>query len=178
MASIFMPDAEIPPVKNAMLVPNMYGAQLFSALQAQFANQFHNRAQPLLHTPPENTNPLNPLHLFAAQQEHISRFGNPSPNALLAMMAQQQQHHQQQQNSPQQRQQSALSRDSLSGNLPIVRRTPGFGGVDSQQSAPMKECTSCFEKIHRNAPICPLCKNKSRSKNPKKPKKRVPKNEP
>uniref|UniRef100_A0A914YND8 C4H2-type domain-containing protein n=1 Tax=Panagrolaimus superbus TaxID=310955 RepID=A0A914YND8_9BILA len=44
---------------------------------------------------------------------------------------------------------------------------------DSHQSPPMKICQSCKELIHRNAPICPLCKSKSRSKNPKKPKKRM-----
>ncbi|VDM59529.1 unnamed protein product [Angiostrongylus costaricensis] len=33
-------------------------------------------------------------------------------------------------------------------------------------------CQSCFQQIHRNAPICPMCKSKSRSKNPKKPKKK------
>ncbi|CAF4026538.1 unnamed protein product, partial [Rotaria sp. Silwood1] len=28
------------------------------------------------------------------------------------------------------------------------------------------------QQIHRNAPICPICKAKSRSRNPKKPKRR------
>ncbi|PAV71669.1 hypothetical protein WR25_01809 [Diploscapter pachys] len=40
------------------------------------------------------------------------------------------------------------------------------------QSPPMKTCQSCFQQIHRNAPICPMCKSKSRSKNPKKPRKK------
>ncbi|EFO86090.1 hypothetical protein CRE_02075 [Caenorhabditis remanei] len=40
------------------------------------------------------------------------------------------------------------------------------------QSPPMKECQSCRQQIHRNAPICPMCKSKSRSKNPKKPKRK------
>ena len=40
-----------------------------------------------------------------------------------------------------------------------------------QQPPPMKTCMSCNQQIHRNAPICPLCKAKSRSRNPKKPKK-------
>uniref|UniRef100_A0A7E4V9U1 C4H2-type domain-containing protein n=1 Tax=Panagrellus redivivus TaxID=6233 RepID=A0A7E4V9U1_PANRE len=40
-------------------------------------------------------------------------------------------------------------------------------------SPPMKECASCHQQIHRNAPICPMCKSKSRSKNPKKPKRRA-----
>uniref|UniRef100_A0A915PGG0 C4H2-type domain-containing protein n=1 Tax=Setaria digitata TaxID=48799 RepID=A0A915PGG0_9BILA len=41
------------------------------------------------------------------------------------------------------------------------------------QSPPMKTCQSCFQQIHRNAPICPMCKSKSRSKNPKKPKRKL-----
>ncbi|VDK83842.1 unnamed protein product [Onchocerca ochengi] len=41
------------------------------------------------------------------------------------------------------------------------------------QSPPMKTCQSCFQQIHRNAPICPMCKSKSRSKNPKKPKRKM-----
>lgn len=41
-----------------------------------------------------------------------------------------------------------------------------------QQPPPMKVCTSCNQQIHRNAPICPLCKAKSRSRNPKRPRKK------
>lgn len=41
-----------------------------------------------------------------------------------------------------------------------------------QQPPPMKSCLSCHQQIHRNAPICPLCKAKSRSRNPKKPKRK------
>lgn len=40
-----------------------------------------------------------------------------------------------------------------------------------QQPPPMKQCMNCNQQIHRNAPICPYCKAKSRSRNPKKPKK-------
>ncbi|KAF8571347.1 hypothetical protein P879_00080 [Paragonimus westermani] len=39
---------------------------------------------------------------------------------------------------------------------------------------PMKTCQSCQQQIHRNAPICPLCKTKSRSRHPKKAKPRIP----
>ena len=39
-------------------------------------------------------------------------------------------------------------------------------------SAP-QACLSCHQQIHRNAPICPLCKAKSRSRNPKKPKRKM-----
>lgn len=42
-----------------------------------------------------------------------------------------------------------------------------------QQPPPMKACLSCHQQIHRNAPICPLCKAKSRSRNPKKPKRKI-----
>ena len=50
----------------------------------------------------------------------------------------------------------------------------GVLGTESlhQQPPPMKKCQSCQQQIHRNAPICPLCKAKSRSINPKKPKKK------
>ena len=41
------------------------------------------------------------------------------------------------------------------------------------QAPPMKSCQSCHQLIHRNAPICPLCKAKARSRNPKKGKRRV-----
>ncbi|XP_050348540.1 zinc finger C4H2 domain-containing protein isoform X1 [Nymphalis io] len=54
---------------------------------------------------------------------------------------------------------SALDRDFLTVSL-------------RQQPPPMKSCLSCHQQIHRNAPICPLCKAKSRSRNPKKPKKK------
>ena len=33
---------------------------------------------------------------------------------------------------------------------------------------PMKTCSSCQHSIHRNAPVCPICKAKSQSKNSKK----------
>uniref|UniRef100_A0A0M3HPF3 C4H2-type domain-containing protein n=1 Tax=Ascaris lumbricoides TaxID=6252 RepID=A0A0M3HPF3_ASCLU len=39
--------------------------------------------------------------------------------------------------------------------------------------AKMKKCQSCEQLIHRNAPICPLCKAKSRSKHPKRPRRRM-----
>uniref|UniRef100_UPI00358EC89F zinc finger C4H2 domain-containing protein isoform X1 n=2 Tax=Myxine glutinosa TaxID=7769 RepID=UPI00358EC89F len=47
------------------------------------------------------------------------------------------------------------------------------GAAFRQQPPPMKACLSCHQQIHRNAPICPLCKAKSRSRNPKKPKRKV-----
>ncbi|XP_063717353.1 zinc finger C4H2 domain-containing protein-like [Symsagittifera roscoffensis] len=59
---------------------------------------------------------------------------------------------------------SSVLANNSSGGSPqqIIRQHP----------APMKACLSCHQQIHRNAPICPLCKAKSRSQNPKKPKRR------
>ncbi|CEF60407.1 Zinc finger, RING/FYVE/PHD-type domain and Zinc finger, C4H2-type family-containing protein [Strongyloides ratti] len=57
----------------------------------------------------------------------------------------------------------------------IRMMTPGMHSIgkdNSHQSPPMKTCQSCLQQIHRNAPICPMCKSKSRSKNPKKPKRK------
>ncbi|XP_065057325.1 zinc finger C4H2 domain-containing protein-like [Rhopilema esculentum] len=42
-----------------------------------------------------------------------------------------------------------------------------------QQRPPMKSCTSCQELIHRNAPVCPMCKAKSKSRNPKNQKRKL-----
>jgi hypothetical protein len=66
------------------------------------------------------------------------------------------------QTQPQNMQQIAQQR-SMELNNPSFRQ---------QQPPPMKTCLSCHQQIHRNAPICPLCKAKSRSRNPKKPKKK------
>lgn len=53
-----------------------------------------------------------------------------------------------------------------------IPNAPSISKID-HQSPPMKTCQSCFQQIHRNAPICPMCKSKSRSKNPKKPKRKA-----
>ncbi|XP_041462878.1 zinc finger C4H2 domain-containing protein-like isoform X2 [Lytechinus variegatus] len=53
-------------------------------------------------------------------------------------------------------------------NGPLPPPPPPF----KQQPPPMKNCLSCHQQIHRNAPICPLCKAKSRSRNPKKTKRK------
>ncbi|XP_060801315.1 zinc finger C4H2 domain-containing protein isoform X2 [Amyelois transitella] len=55
---------------------------------------------------------------------------------------------------------------------PPAPRKPPPPPAFRQQPPPMKSCLSCHQQIHRNAPICPLCKAKSRSRNPKKPKKK------
>ncbi|KAK6171485.1 hypothetical protein SNE40_019665 [Patella caerulea] len=54
-----------------------------------------------------------------------------------------------------------------------VPRTKTERQAFRQQPPPMKACLSCHQQIHRNAPICPLCKAKSRSRNPKKPKRKL-----
>ncbi|CAB0003191.1 unnamed protein product [Nesidiocoris tenuis] len=56
--------------------------------------------------------------------------------------------------------------------LPELHEQEGDLITPEQQPPPMKSCLSCHQQIHRNAPICPLCKAKSRSRNPKKPKKK------
>ncbi|CAJ0573442.1 unnamed protein product, partial [Mesorhabditis spiculigera] len=58
------------------------------------------------------------------------------------------------------------------GARPSPLPLPPHLAKSEHQSPPMKTCQSCFQQIHRNAPICPMCKSKSRSKNPKKPKKK------
>ncbi|CAA94171.2 C4H2-type domain-containing protein [Caenorhabditis elegans] len=41
------------------------------------------------------------------------------------------------------------------------------------EASKMKVCENCGANIHRNAPTCPVCKMKTRSKNPKKKSRRV-----
>lgn len=63
----------------------------------------------------------------------------------------------------------------ISGTPNRLQQTSSIGMAHPtfrQQPPPMKSCLSCHQQIHRNAPICPLCKAKSRSRNPKKPKKK------
>lgn len=75
-----------------------------------------------------------------------------------------------------------LGHNSLSSGPSVGNVNPGSSMVNSerpqptafrQQPPPMKSCLSCHQQIHRNAPICPLCKAKSRSRNPKKPKRKL-----
>ncbi|XP_050430281.1 zinc finger C4H2 domain-containing protein [Adelges cooleyi] len=71
-------------------------------------------------------------------------------------------------------QQLATSSKMVNGGSVDTRPIPPIPGPPTfrQQPPPMKSCLSCHQQIHRNAPICPLCKAKSRSRNPKKPKKK------
>ncbi|XP_055327816.1 zinc finger C4H2 domain-containing protein-like [Paramacrobiotus metropolitanus] len=60
---------------------------------------------------------------------------------------------------------------------PSSLNSAALGICDSgfrQKQPPMKKCPTCGNDIHRNAPICPICKSKSHSKNPKKSKKKPP----
>jgi len=59
------------------------------------------------------------------------------------------------------------------GSGASIERPSVSGAAFRQQPPPMKKCLSCQQDIHRNAPICPLCKAKSRSRNPKKPKRKM-----
>ncbi|CAG0880290.1 unnamed protein product [Cyprideis torosa] len=67
---------------------------------------------------------------------------------------------------------SAGPGSSLGHLARIKAETPTAPPFSRQQPPPMKSCLSCHQQIHRNAPICPLCKAKSRSRNPKKPKRK------
>ena len=69
----------------------------------------------------------------------------------------------------QNRQNSDPINQPLANQQRKINLTAAFG----QQPPPMKSCQSCAQQIHRNAPICPYCKSKSRSRNPKKPKKKL-----
>ncbi|XP_077975898.1 zinc finger C4H2 domain-containing protein-like [Styela clava] len=62
----------------------------------------------------------------------------------------------------------ALQLNLPSGPINCGKITLTKPTIRQQQPAPMKSCQSCHQLIHRNAPICPLCKAKSRSRNPKK----------
>jgi hypothetical protein len=59
------------------------------------------------------------------------------------------------------------------GGVQNVTQVDRTASAFRQQPPPMKSCLSCHQQIHRNAPICPLCKAKSRSRNPKKPKRKL-----
>lgn len=66
------------------------------------------------------------------------------------------------------------SSESLASNVLAERKMErSVSSAFCQQPPPMKTCLSCHQQIHRNAPICPYCKAKSRSRHPKKPKRKV-----
>uniref|UniRef100_A0AAY5EHG9 C4H2-type domain-containing protein n=1 Tax=Electrophorus electricus TaxID=8005 RepID=A0AAY5EHG9_ELEEL len=54
----------------------------------------------------------------------------------------------------------------------MFRQQPPPMKVHTHTHSRQPACLSCHQQIHRNAPICPLCKAKSRSRNPKKPKRK------
>jgi len=111
--------------------------------------------------------------LSSNRNTHLSSTGLDSSHEQLPLGIQF--HHQSQQmanttstNIPTQQQASGLNVSKVIGSIATnVDRT-----TFRQQPPPMKTCQSCQQQIHRNAPICPICKAKSRSRNPKKPKRR------
>uniref|UniRef100_A0AAQ4P5E3 C4H2-type domain-containing protein n=1 Tax=Gasterosteus aculeatus aculeatus TaxID=481459 RepID=A0AAQ4P5E3_GASAC len=70
-------------------------------------------------------------------------------------------------------QQLQVSRKQDARQTATFRQQPPISSVRHAHVPPDKDaCLSCHQQIHRNAPICPLCKAKSRSRNPKKPKRK------
>ena len=104
---------------------------------------------------PEVTEQVMPPSLMAAATaQHMHLAATRAKQSLSVNVPQvPQQHHQ-----------------SLAQQQAAERPTPA---AFRQQPPPMKSCLSCHQQIHRNAPICPLCKAKSRSRNPKKPKRKL-----
>ncbi|CAD5217680.1 unnamed protein product [Bursaphelenchus xylophilus] len=148
------------------LLPNSpMNAQQFLAqqqLQQQqqlFANLLKMNAQPSGQTA-DPTALMNLMSALSQQnQQQVQQAPMMNPMMMFAMQAMQQQQQQQQQQQRQQ-QLASLAKSSFSSS--------------DHQSPPMKNCQCCQAQIHRNAPICPMCKSKSRSKNPKKPKRKNP----
>ncbi|CAB3411197.1 unnamed protein product [Caenorhabditis bovis] len=67
---------------------------------------------------------------------------------------------------------TSAANPSTSGDQHLINRNrmpPQF-----VEASKMKQCEHCGAKIHRNAPTCPMCKMKTKSKNPKKKKKAAP----
>uniref|UniRef100_A0A914RDY7 C4H2-type domain-containing protein n=1 Tax=Parascaris equorum TaxID=6256 RepID=A0A914RDY7_PAREQ len=64
-----------------------------------------------------------------------------------------------------------LSREHVAPLLDSRMRTSM--NDQAKMKAIFQKCQSCEQLIHRNAPICPLCKAKSRSKHPKRPRRRM-----
>ncbi|CAJ0957750.1 unnamed protein product, partial [Mesorhabditis belari] len=54
---------------------------------------------------------------------------------------------------------------SAFGARPTPLPLPPHLAKSEHQSPPMKTCQSCFQQIHRNAPICPMCKSKNERTN-------------
>ncbi|CAK5082597.1 unnamed protein product [Meloidogyne enterolobii] len=66
------------------------------------------------------------------------------------------------------------AREQQARKVPNAAQRSAAAALETtHQSPPMKTCASCQDQIHRNAPVCPNCKCKSRSKNPKKPRKKL-----
>lgn len=125
---------------------------------------------------------------FSQEWQHGAEMGdNAMPSSLLAAASAQQQMHLAAVAAVQRASKSNMGSGGM--GMPGAHHGSVGSGVSSlgqgagqerpvpsafrQQPPPMKSCLSCHQQIHRNAPICPLCKAKSRSRNPKKPKRKL-----
>ncbi|CAO1365855.1 unnamed protein product [Diamesa hyperborea] len=143
---------------------NFYSSGKLSAPSASFTRPTpvlsnaapgqHHNSLPSSETP--HITPLNPTHGFLPPAPPQNTTGIRGMNAN---------------NKPSDQTPARLQQTPPSiGMHPTFRSD--FNVSLRQQPPPMKSCLSCHQQIHRNAPICPLCKAKSRSRNPKKPKKK------
>ncbi|CAF0778809.1 unnamed protein product [Adineta steineri] len=120
-----------------------------------------NRNSHLSSTGLDNTHEQIPLGIsFHHQSQQMTNTTNSNMSTPNNNNNNQQQH--------QQQQASAMNIPKTMGSMGSNLDRASF----RQQPPPMKTCQSCQQQIHRNAPICPICKAKSRSRNPKKPKRR------
>jgi len=106
--------------------------------------------------------------------KYLNMKSHPTLMSTIMTNEQQQQQHQHQQQS---NHNSTAAVAVVTDNMMLASFVTKDRHQHTSQPPPMKACLSCHQQIHRNAPICPLCKAKSRSKNPKKPKKQQTKTE-
>uniref|UniRef100_A0A7I4Y9J0 C4H2-type domain-containing protein n=1 Tax=Haemonchus contortus TaxID=6289 RepID=A0A7I4Y9J0_HAECO len=67
---------------------------------------------------------------------------------------------------------SIASLSLLGSQFPWTSALSMISKAPAPDANKMKTCESCGAQIHRNAPTCPMCKTRSRSKNPKRSKKK------
>jgi len=160
------------------LKPDFFEKQKFSNEWSSSAAAAHHVPAPP--APPAPPTPSHPPGDFGTSE-------NVMPPSLLAAASAQQQMHLAAAVHAAQRAKVTGSFGSLVQSSTSGGPSLGMGGPNNpssladrpsaaafrQQPPPMKSCLSCHQQIHRNAPICPLCKAKSRSRNPKKPKRKL-----
>ncbi|KAL8570593.1 hypothetical protein ACOMHN_008950 [Nucella lapillus] len=108
----------------------------------------------------------------AAEQVHQLARGKPEPRQAFRQQPPPMKVHQLPRGKPEPRQTFRQQPPPMKIHQ-LARGKPEPRQAFRQQPPPMKACLSCHQQIHRNAPICPLCKAKSRSRNPKKPKRKL-----